>query len=93
MTTDDPRQRLIETNRQMRADAMQDPMIERIAKLMKKVDPFDQLLIITAYQASLILDLAEDNRKTAITLWQASWHLSAQMLREMEQKTSPARTH
>ena len=33
MTTDDLRQRLIETNRQMRADAMQDPMIERIGKL------------------------------------------------------------
>jgi hypothetical protein len=77
----------------MRADAMQDHMIERIAKLMKKVDPFDQVLIISAYQASLILELAKGDRKTAITLWEASWHLSAQMLRDMEQKTSPARTH
>jgi hypothetical protein len=93
MTIDDIRQRLIETNRQMRADAMHDHMIERIAKLMEKVDPFDRVLIISAFQASLILELAKGDRKTAITLWQASLHLSAQMLRDMEQKTSPARTH
>ena len=61
----------------MRADAMQNPMIERIAKLMEKVAPFDQVLIIIAYQASLIFELAKGDRKTAIMLWQASWHLSA----------------
>ena len=93
MTLDDIRQRLIETNRQMRADAMQDHRIERIAKLMEEVDPFDRVLIISVYQASLILELAEGDRKTAIMLWEASLHLSAQMLRDMGQKTSSARTH
>ena len=93
MTMDDTRQRLIEANRQMRADAMQDQRIERIAELMEEVDPFDRVLIISAYQASLILELAKGDRKTAITLWEASLHLSAQMLREMAQNASPARTH
>ena len=93
MTTDDLRQRLIETSRRARADAMQDPMIERIGKLMERVDPFDRTLIISAYQAAHILELAKGDSKTAITLWQASWHLSAQMLRDMSCKTDPARTH
>ncbi len=63
-------------------DQRQDITLAKISRVLKKLDPFDQMMVIAAYQASLILELANMDKEKATSVWQASHALSGQMMRD-----------
>ncbi len=63
-------------------DHQNDATIGKISRVMKKLDPYQQMMVLAAYQASLILEIANMDKEKATIVWQAGHALSAAMLRD-----------
>lgn len=85
-----------DVNARLQAAAMErqrnkwkDATEEALSKLLSKLPPQDQMAVICAYQAALILEMADGDKEMAKTIWQASWTTSANMMRSFHEATEP----
>lgn len=87
--TIDITERLEAAARDRASELRRDDLVTRMARLMRKTPPEDQMIAIAAYQASLIIEIADADREKVKAIWQAAWHLSGVMIRDFTDSPAP----
>jgi len=70
-------------------DANQDVMMAKLQKLFKYDNPFDQLMVLMAYQNTLMIEISNDSADHTAVLWDSCRIQSAELMKAYFQKKQP----